>query len=248
MKQSRKFMALGAVAGMALLGACSDDAETPEEAPTSEGSESADPTQEADESEEGPSSGECADPATIDSINSIDLQECIIPAFDAAAGFVQESQVNGEFANLMRVNYGDETSLHIEAAGGLQVIVIGDDAWLSTDAGSTWVAEADASTDEAAIFTEIAGLFEQVNTPEASLAITPDGELAAAGTEQIDGQEVFLFSGTATQEGLEIEVTIGVTAEYAPLLTEFDVPSQNSSIVRTNSEWNQPQEIAAPAS
>ncbi|MBO0980275.1 hypothetical protein [Microbacterium sp. SD291] len=220
------------IAASILLTGCSAPADKPaEDKPAGATEETTAPASDCPELAEG---------ATVDGAA---LGGCIADATTGTAGYSAKTTVMG-MESTSRFSPADDAIESISPAGS--IIVIGDDIWVKS-ATSEWQVADPASSDPM-----IAGLSTGAATvADTDLAATAgalSGEFTVTGKGTRLGQEVFLVTGTTTQQGVAVDVVFEVTADYVTLAStsSTEASGQQIEITMEVTEWDVPQEIVAP--
>lgn len=231
MRVNRWGAGIAVVAAMLLAG-CSAGAEKPaEDKPAGTTEESTAPTSDCPE---------LADGATVDGAA---LGGCIADAVSGTAGYSAKTTVMG-MESTSRFDPADDAIESISPAGS--IIVIGDDIWVKS-ATSEWQV-ADPASSDPMIAGLSTGAASVADTDFAATAGALSGDFTVTGTGTRLDQDVFLVSGTTTQQGVDVDVVFEVTAGYVPLAStsSTEASGQQIEVIMEVTEWDVPQDIVAP--
>lgn len=183
---------------------------------------------------------ELKDGATIDGAT---LGECLTEAMSDTAGFAATVTTLG-MESTSKYNPTEKAVETTSPVGSL--IIIGEDAWVKSST-SEWQAADTASSDPV-----IAGLSSAVDTIDLADPIGMTGALTGdftvTGTGTRLGQDVFVITGTAESQGVSVDTTFEVTADYVNLASSAsaEVEGQAVETAMEVTEWDVKQDIVAP--
>jgi hypothetical protein len=200
------------------------------------------PSEAAQEESAAPESNcpELTEGATIDGAT---LGECLTDAMADSAGFAAKVTTLG-MESTTRYDPADKAIETISPMGSM--VIIGDDVWVKSST-SEWQAADAASSDPV-----IAGLSTAADSIDPAdptgLAGALSGEFTVTGTGTRLGQDVFVLTGTAENQGVQVETTFEVTADYINLLSKGSAQLEGQAIDTTMeiTEWDVAQDIVAP--
>ncbi|WP_251050613.1 MULTISPECIES: hypothetical protein [unclassified Microbacterium] len=183
---------------------------------------------------------ELADGATID---GADLGTCVADAMSDTAGYAATTTVMG-METTVRFNPAEDAIASESPAGSL--IVIGEETWVKSPT-SEWQ-PADTESSDPIIAGLSTGAASVANVDPSSVAAGMTGEFTVDGTSERLGQEVFLVSGTAEQQGVSVDVVFEVTADYVTLasISSTEAEGQPIEVTMEITEWDVKQDIVAP--
>ncbi|MFJ4254209.1 hypothetical protein [Microbacterium sp. NPDC090003] len=225
------------VAAAILLAGCS--------APSGNGSESKpSSTSSSSSSEETSSSAsDCPELAEGESVDITALATCSADRMKESAGYAATSTTMG-MVSTARYDSANEATEVISDMGSM--IIIGDDSWVKSSSSEWQVADPNSSDPVIAALST--GAQSAANLDPATAASALNGEFTVTGTGERLGKKVFIVSGTTETQGVEVDATFEVTADYIILATTTATDVQGQAI-ESNLEitdWDVKQDIVAP--
>ena len=171
------------------------------------------------------------------------LSECLVAATADSEGFAAKVTTLG-MESTSRYSPADAAIETISPMGSM--VIIGDDVWVKSST-SEWQVADPASADPVIAGLSTAAASLDVNDP-IGMAGTLDGEFTVTGTGTRLGQDVFVLTGTAQSQGVDVETTFEVTADYVSLASKASTELEGQAIESTMevTEWDVKQDIVAP--
>ncbi|MFJ4223420.1 hypothetical protein [Microbacterium sp. NPDC089695] len=204
--------------------------------------ETADETSATAEATEAPTTDcpELTEGATVDGTA---LGECITEAMTDSAGYAAKMTVLGMETT---AQYDPATESVAWSTPMGSVVVIGGDAWVKSSTSEWQVADPESSDPIVAGLSQAAATANDADPAVAAAALS--GEFTVTGMGSRLGQDVYILTGTAEQEGVSVEMTYEITADYVVLATTGATEAAGQSIETSLeiTEWDVKQEIVAP--
>lgn len=171
------------------------------------------------------------------------LSECLVAATADSEGFAAKVTTLGMESN-SRYSPADAAIETISPMGSM--VIIGDDVWVKSST-SEWQVADPASSDPVISGLSTAAASIDVSDP-IGMAGTLDGEFTVTGTGTRLGQDVYVLTGTAQSQGVDVETTFEITADYVSLASKASTEVEGQAIESTMevTEWDVKQDIVAP--
>ncbi|UPL14113.1 hypothetical protein [Microbacterium galbinum] len=224
------------VAAAILLAGCS--------APSGNGNESKpSSTSSSSSSEETSTASDCPELKEGETVDIADLSTCSADRMKESAGYAATSTTMGMVSTARYDSANDATEV-ISDMGSM--IIIGDDTWVKSPTSEWQVADPNASDPVIAALSTAAQNAASLDPATAAAALS--GEFTVTGTGERLGQKVYLVTGTAETQGVEVDATFEVTADYIMLATSTKTEVQGQAIesVLEITDWDVKQDIVAP--
>lgn len=183
---------------------------------------------------------ELTDGATVDGTA---LGTCITEAMTDTEGYAAKMTVLGMETT---AQYDPATKAVAWTTPMGSVVVIGDDAWVKSSTSEWQVADPNSSDPIVAGLSQGAATANDADPAVAAAALS--GEFTVTGTGSRLGQDVYILTGTAEQEGVFVEMTYEITSDYVVLATTGATEAAGQSIETSLeiTEWDVKQDIVAP--
>lgn len=183
---------------------------------------------------------ELTDGATIDGSA---LGTCITEAMTDTQGYAAKMTVLGMETT---AQYDPSTEAVAWSTPMGSVVVIGDDAWVKSSTTDWQVADANSSDPIVAGLSQAAATANDADPAVAAASLS--GEFTVTGTGSRLGQDVYILTGTAEQDGVAVEMTYEITSDYVVLATTGTTEAAGQSIDTSLeiTEWDVKQDIVAP--
>ncbi|MFB4349893.1 hypothetical protein [Microbacterium sp. CR_7] len=222
------------LAAAILLTGCSAPADEPKDdtaSSTPAAEESTAPASDCPELTEG---------ATVDGAT---LGGCITEAMTDSQGYAAKMTVLGMETT---AQYDPSTDAVAWSTPMGSVVVIGDDEWVKSSTSEWQVADPNSSDPIVAGLSQAAATANDTDPAVAAGALS--GEFTVTGKGSRLGQDVYILTGTAEQQGVSVDMTYEVTADYVVLATTGATEAAGQSIETSLeiTEWDVKQDIVAP--
>lgn len=223
------------VAAAILLAGCSAPGGSTESKPSSSSSSSSEETSAA--------ASDCPELAEGDTVDIAALGTCSADRMKESAGYAATSTTMGMVSTARYDSANDATEV-ISDMGSM--IIIGDDTWVKSPSSEWQAADPNASDPVVAALSTAAQNAASLDPATAAAAL--NGEFTVTGTGERLGQKVFIVSGTTETQGVEVDATFEVTADYVILATTTQTEVQGQAIesVLEITDWDVKQDIVAP--
>jgi hypothetical protein len=171
------------------------------------------------------------------------LGTCITEAMTDTQGYAAKMTVLGMDTT---AQYDPATEAVAWSTPMGSVVVIGDDAWVKSSTTDWQVADANSSDPIVAGLSQAAATANDADPAVAAAGLS--GEFTVTGTGSRLGQDVYILTGTAEQEGVSVEMTYEITADYVVLATTGTTEAAGQTIDTSLeiTEWDVKQDIVAP--
>ncbi|UGS28363.1 hypothetical protein K8F61_09505 [Microbacterium resistens] len=186
--------------------------------------------------------GECVTLKPGDVIESPQFINCTMEQLRASAGYAVK-ETSDSTVSTMKVNPSDKAYLLEDSIGS--VIAIGDTYWVKPVDGE-W-SEGPSDTSGSGAFLSALGANIGSHDPLFTI-VNSTGTLTVKGTQEVQGQEALVLTGTFEQMGeageASGEVTLQMTSGYV-VLGATTVSGEVTTTLEVT-EWNKKQDIQAP--
>ena len=220
------------LAAAVLLTGCSAPAEEPkDDTSTSTTEETTAPASDCPELAEG---------VTVDGSA---LGACITTAMEDSDGYAAKMSILG-METTARYNPSTKAAELTTPMGS--VVTIGDEAWVKSSTSEWQVADPNSSDPIIAGLSTAAATASSTDPATAAGSLTGDVTVTGKGSRL--GKDVYILTGTIDQDGVSVEMTYEVTADYVVLATTGATEAAGQSIETSLevTEWDVKQDIVAP--
>lgn len=171
------------------------------------------------------------------------LGTCITEAMTDTAGYAAKMTVLGMETT---AQYDPATDAVAWSTPMGSVVVIGDQAWVKSSTSEWQVADPNSSDPIVAGLSQAAATANDADPAVAAASLS--GEFTVTGTGSRLGQDVYILTGAAEQEGVSVDMTYEITSDYVVLATTGATEAAGQSIETSLeiTEWDVAQEIVAP--
>lgn len=188
-------------------------------------------------------SSDCPELVEGATVDGTALGTCITEAMTDTKGYAATMSVLGMDTT---ARY-DPSSQAVEWSTPMgSLIVIGADAWVKSSTSEWQAADPNSSDPIVAGLSSAAATANQADPAAVAGALT--GEFTVTGTGTRLGEDVYVVTGTAQQQGVSVAMTYEITADYVVLATSGATQAAGKSIDTSMviTEWDVAQEIVAP--
>ena len=186
---------------------------------------------------------DCPELAEGVTVDGSALGACITAAMDDSDGYAAKMSLLG-METTTRYNPSTKAAELTTPMGS--VVTIGDEAWVKSSTSEWQVADPNSSDPIIAGLSSAAATATSSDPALAAGALS--GDVTVTGKGNRLGKDVYILTGTVDQEGVSVEMTYEVTADYVVLATKGTTEAAGQSIETSLevTEWDVKQDIVAP--